>query len=229
MQPKYFAGLDLGQLSDYTALAILEHVGPGERASLPDQTFHVRHLHRYPLGTSYPAIVDDVARLFDLPPLNGEVVLSVDATGVGVAVMDLFQQATRWPKLINHDVITGRPLYAPPHRPKLRLTRLHPITITGGDQVHREGRAYRVPKRDLVGAVQVGLQGMGLKIAPDLEFAETLTRELRDFRVKVSLAGHDSYGVADEWRQGQHDDLVLAVSLAAWTARSVAGTTFMAI
>ena len=226
MQPKYFAGLDLGQLSDYTALAILEHVGPGERATLPEQTFHVRHLHRYPLGTSYPAIVDDVARLFDLPPLNGEVVLSVDATGVGVAVMDLFKQATRWPNVVGH-TIDGAPFYAPPHRPKLRLKRLHPITITGGDQVHRDGRAYRVPKRDLVGAVQVGLQGMGLKIAPELEFAETLTRELRDFRVRVSLAGHDSYGVADEWRQGQHDDLVLAVSLAAWTARN--GSTFSAV
>jgi hypothetical protein len=29
--------------------------------------------------------------------------------------------------------------------------------------------------------------------------------------------GHDSYG---QWREGQHDDLVLAVALAAWWAET---------
>jgi hypothetical protein len=40
-----------------------------------------------------------------------------------------------------------------------------------------------------------------------------LMRELQDFRVKISDQGHDSYGA---WREGAHDDLVLAVAVAAW-------------
>ena len=48
--------------------------------------------------------------------------------------------------------------------------------------------------------------------------APVLKAELENFRVKISLAGHDTYaaGAGDEWRQGAHDDLVLAVALACW-------------
>jgi hypothetical protein len=38
-------------------------------------------------------------------------------------------------------------------------------------------------------------------------------RELQQFQVKVTAAAHETFGV---WRDGQHDDLVLAVALACW-------------
>jgi hypothetical protein len=42
----------------------------------------------------------------------------------------------------------------------------------------------------------------------------TLVQELLAFRVKIDpLTAHDSYGA---WREGAHDDLVLAVAVAAW-------------
>ncbi len=50
--PRYTVGLDLGQAKDYTALCVLERHGEAEQA-----VFHARHLERFPLGTSYPAIV----------------------------------------------------------------------------------------------------------------------------------------------------------------------------
>jgi hypothetical protein len=53
-----------------------------------------------------------------------------------------------------------------------------------------------------------------LKIAPQLPEAQTLVREMQTFQVKISLdTAHDSYGA---WREGTHDDLVLAVALALW-------------
>ena len=53
-----------------------------------------------------------------------------------------------------------------------------------------------------------------LKIASGLAEAKTLVAELQNMRVKIDLkTAHDSYGA---WREGQHDDLVLAVALAAW-------------
>jgi hypothetical protein len=90
------------------------------------------------------------------------------------------------------------------------------ITITGGDIAHGEGRQWRVPKRDLVGILQVALQASRLKVAQGLPEASILVNELLNFRVKINLkTAHDSY---EAWREGVHDDLVLSVALACWTA-----------
>jgi hypothetical protein len=60
------------------------------------------------------------------------------------------------------------------------------------------------------------LQGKRLKIAPELTEAATLTRELQSFQVKITDAANDTYGA---WREGAHDDLVLASALSCWGAQ----------
>lgn len=85
--------------------------------------------------------------------------------------------------------------------------------IAGADAEKDERGGWRVPKRDLVGVVQVLIQNQRLRIAAGLPEAEMLLRELEGFRVRISATGHDSYGA---WRDGTHDDLVLAVALASW-------------
>ena len=90
------------------------------------------------------------------------------------------------------------------------------VTIHGGSAVTEEPAdlSFRVPKRDLVAAVQVLLQNSRLKIAPELELAPVLKKELLNFRVKIDpRTAHDSY---EHWREGDHDDLVLATALACW-------------
>ena len=73
---------------------------------------------------------------------------------------------------------------------------------------------YRVPKKDLVGAVQVLMQNARLRVAASLAEAATLRAELQNFRMKQNAAtAHESY---EHWRDGDHDDLVLAVAVAAW-------------
>ena len=42
-----------------------------------------------------------------------------------------------------------------------------------------------------------------------------VARKLGGMRVKISLDGNDKYGA---WREGEHDDLVLAAALACWRA-----------
>ncbi len=65
--------------------------------------------------------------------------------------------------------------------------------------------------------MQVLLQTERLKIASRLKEAQTLTAELLAFKVSISLKGHDSYGNDQgSWRENPHDDLVLAVAMAAW-------------
>ena len=112
----------------------------------------------------------------------------IDATGVGAPIADMFRQK--------------------------QLSFL-PVIITGADQVSSDQRAVRVPKRDLISTLQVLLQTKKLKIAGSLPEAQILIEELLNFQVKISVTGHDSYGA---WREGTHDDLILATSLACWAS-----------
>jgi hypothetical protein len=58
------------------------------------------------------------------------------------------------------------------------------------------------------------LQNGRLRVASGLPETETLKKELLNFRVKIDpRTAHDSY---EHWRESEHDDLVLAVSMAAW-------------
>lgn len=195
----FVVGLDLGQAQDYTAVAVLERIEPpppqpsrvrgwGPRPTEEEArpTYHCRHLERLPLGTPYPAVARHVRNLLTVPALGDAPALAVDATGVGRPVVDL-----------------------------LREHGLEPVsvTITGGDVVVREPPGWRVPKRELVSAVQVQLQTGRLKFAERLPLVPVLVRELLAFRVKISELGHDSYGA---WREGSHDDLVLALAVAVW-------------
>ena len=114
--------------------------------------------------------------------------LIVDNTGVGLAVTDLL---------------------------KKKGLRFKAITITGGDKTHGVvGGKYRVPKRDLVSALEVPFHTGRLKIAEGLELWPALKEELLNFRRKIDLrTAHDSY---EHWRETDHDDLVLATALACW-------------
>ena len=184
---KFYVGLDLGQSRDYTALCVAEKVPP---EGSDDYELHVRHLERF-RDVLYPDVAERVSRLMDVPPLRDNAALTIDATGVGAAVVDMLRRAG-----LTFDA----------------------VTITGGDTESQSGYdSYRVPKRDLVGNLQVLLQSGRLKIARSLEHAETLRAELLNFRVKINVAtAHDSY---EAWREGDHDDLVLAAALAAWKAQ----------
>lgn len=97
------------------------------------------------------------------------------------------------------------------------------ITITGGDAVSspRAG-IYRVPKRDLASAVYNLLEGGRLRVA-DLPESRILRAELQNFRVKIKPSGHDTYGAGAgaEWREGEHDDMVLSVACAAWVGEAL--------
>jgi len=89
------------------------------------------------------------------------------------------------------------------------------VLIAAGDAVSEEAGRRRVPKRDLAGVLQVLLQTRRLKIAEALPEAKILASEREAFQVKITAAANDQYGA---WREGQHDDLVLAVALACWWA-----------
>ncbi|HZS05318.1 MAG TPA: hypothetical protein VFD58_10830 [Blastocatellia bacterium] len=186
----FFVGVDLGQAQDSTAVVVLQRQGSGK-----DALHQVVQMKRYPLGTAYPEIVKDLAKKLAMAPADTNLIL--DATGVGRAVVDLVRAH---PGLI------------------ARSDHIHAVTITGGDTENREGNYWRVPKRNLVAAIQVLLQSQRLKVAAGLPETQLLVNELQNFKVKITENAHDTYGT---WRDGQHDDLVLAASLACWFANRV--------
>lgn len=187
---RFVTGLDLGQSRDYTAIAVLER--SRVPSAIPDERgedhYAVRHLERMPLGTSYTAVCDHLVKLFAKPPLS-ETMLAVDETGVGRPVVDLLDTSR-----IQADI--------------------RPITITGGHEAHRgELMGWKVPKKCLVSTMQVLLQARRLTVAKSLAFAPVLVEELRNFQVKITESAHETFGA---WREGSHDDLVLAIACAAW-------------
>ena len=65
-------------------------------------------------------------------------------------------------------------------------TPLYPVLITAGDHTSQERGIWHVPKRALVGQLQVCLQSERLKVAATLPEAATLTRELLNFKIKIT-------------------------------------------
>ena len=88
------------------------------------------------------------------------------------------------------------------------------VLITGGTAETRDGMTCSVPKLTLVSRLQALLHEGRLKILRELDEAETLVRELQDFRVEFTAAGHLTFNA----RSGKHDDLVLALAIAVWRA-----------
>jgi hypothetical protein len=215
-QRHFYMGVDLGQAQDFTAITIAERLY--ERREIPPSNdyeaaklhfgdplpvkttaiYRVGHLERMPLGTPYPAQVDRIKERFT--ELRGprivtgegshhenRVDLIVDATGVGRPVVDMLKQSG---------------------------LRVVPVVITGGDSETRSDGFYRIPKRNLVSAGQVLLQTKRLHVHPSLQLVDTLLKELQAFKVTITNRGHDTYG--NDWRENDHDDLVLSTLLAVW-------------
>jgi len=199
---KYTVGVDLGQTTDPTAIAVIEREEiPGGRLRgvgqiLGTKKLVLRHLERLPLGKSYVDQVGYVNSLMSRPPLSMPPVadLVIDQTGVGRAVFDLFKATGLSPK---------------------------GVTITGGEAIGYSNGGYRVPKAVLVSLLQARLHSGDLEIAGDLPDLPALKAELQNFRVGFTGAGHMTFNA----RVGTHDDLVLAVAIALWFAETRGGSS----
>ena len=121
--------------------------------------------------------------------------LVVDATGVGKPVVDML-----------HPSGLGCWMTA--------------VTITSGDKQHArsgEGSSMNVPKQNLMAGLQLALDQEELRIAKKMPSTGTLTRELLDVRMARREFGGNQYGAEGA---GKHDDLVIALALAVWRAKT---------
>src|SRR5262249_24002974 len=89
------------------------------------------------------------------------------------------------------------------------------VSITAGSEITPVGRdRWHVSKSELISGVDALLHDGRLKFAAALTEAGHLKDELKDFRRKITDAGRSTYAA----RTGRHDDLILAIAIAAWWA-----------
>jgi len=203
---RWILGLDIGQAVDPTAIAVIEHTrgvldsntplerhtGTGTRPQVPAERLDVRHLERLALGTSYPAVVAHVKDLLARPPLCGDGRL-------------------KSAELVIDETGVGRAVGDVFVAAGLRPIR---VSITAGNEVSCAHGRWHVAKTALISVVDAMLHTGTLRFAAALTAAGAMREELLDFRRHLGAAGRATYAA----RANKHDDLVLAVAVAAWWA-----------
>jgi hypothetical protein len=186
---RYFFGLGLGKLVDYSALAIVESIPvPGDVRPL----LHVRELYRWDKGTDYQRIVADTAALMR-PVSPGLRALVVDGTGVGDAVVEQFEHVRLDPiAVVLHGGKNTTHMGRRWHCPRESLLAVLVVAL--------EQHTLRVLR--------------GLPMAPSL-LEELDAMPTRPLAPEPSQAT-DAYSAG---RQLPNDDLVFAVALACWWAQ----------
>jgi hypothetical protein len=184
MSARYVLGLDLGKQTDYAAATLLE---------TSSRRLRVRAVKRWPLGTPYTVVVDDVRVRLASPALeDARVTLAIDGTGVGSAVYDLLRRSPIAAALISVVITSGRKAKRDP----------------------RDAHVWHVPKAQLVEAVRAALASGRLEVAAGAPGAELLTGELQAFEVHLTKRGNETWGA----RRGAHDDVLLSLAIALWAA-----------
>jgi hypothetical protein len=182
---EYCAGLDLGQSADFSVLTQLVW-----DANEGEPTYTVWDVKRWPLQTRYSQVADDVREALARIPGQRRPALAADKTGVGASVLELFSEYE-----------TAFDLF--------------PVLITGGAAVTRDGRGWHVAKRELVSVLVMLFTSGRLKINPEVPLASVLAGELRDFTLRLTRSGTETFQAMTERVK---DDCVMSLSLACWIA-----------
>lgn len=115
----------------------------------------------------------------------GRPTVFVDATGVGLPVVDVLKAAVTAATIV-------------------------PVFFTHGDRRTEENGEVRLGKAFLVSRLQALLQTGRLHLPRTAE-AQALAKELDEYEIRVSEDANDRYGA---FKVGSHDDLVTALGLA---------------
>jgi hypothetical protein len=193
--PRYFMGVDLGQSNDHTAIAVLRRV---QFLRTDDASA------RNPRWTEHKPSVFQLGFLERVPlrtpyPAIVQYVKRLLASPMFTGQIDLAIDQTGVGAPVADLFKSGGVTFAG-------------VMITGGDSESSEGNVYKVPKMTLVSRLQALLHEGRLQIQKELPEATELVKELQDFRVRFTESGHMTFGA----REGRHDDLVLALAMAAW-------------
>ena len=206
--PSFVVGVDIGKVQDSTAAVVLDR--------LPDGHINGVGLWRSTPNDAYATQAAAVVDLVERYRQYGPCAVYVDVTnGIGTEAVTLFDQQLR---------AAGVSVWF--------------VHITGGIKTVLDSRTWRVPKSDLVGALQVVTQRVGggdpllrmLAANPawgehrareHMELRHALLAEMGGFKMTAKDSGRVSYD--NDVRVSKHDDLVLGLAIGVWAARLPSG------
>jgi hypothetical protein len=179
-------GLDVGKEHDPAALAVLQATGVPPGSHRPH--WKALELGNVELGTAYLALAEMTAELGrSFAEAGYPVVVTIDATGIGAAVVEL----------------------ARAHDPELHIVA---VTISSGRVLTHHGPDdYVVGKHRLTEVLQVALEHQRLAL-PDTAGGALTRAQLERFTAVPTATGYQRLEAATG-----HDDLVLTLELALWT------------
>ncbi len=129
-----------------------------------------------------------------------------EGTGVGLAIVDLFKDM---PEVLRQRLSQAPTWPVPASYRPIALT-----LVPGRQTTGVSATEWHVPKRDVVLGLQVAVQQGRVQVAQGLPLAPMFDKEISNFEFRVSArSGDDQYGA---WREGEYDDLLLAVAIAVW-------------
>ena len=189
----FYLGIDLGQQHDHTAIAIIQRTltNTGRR----------NHYDYQPIFETQFSL----AHIEQFPT----------GTPYTEIVEFLRKLMQREPLIHRTDLIVdasgvGRPIYEQIAARVKYVHRKFDITITGGPNANNNN----IPKRDLIATLQLAMETGQLLIPATLPNRTAFTEELANFKSRIRQSGHTQF----EAPAREHDDMVIAVSLAAWRA-----------
>jgi hypothetical protein len=194
--PDYFVGYDLGKSEDYTARAVLRRTYNGRvtETGFYDFDLDCVQVEQIALGTPYTQVVADA---FEFVTSHyafagaSAVRLVIDATGVGTGVVEMFQERFgHFHSSIGPEIVA--------------------VLITcGAGKPIREGRVWHIPKCEVVMSTYAALASGRLRIDPRIKHAKMLKHELANYQTKTTESARTQFAA----REGQHDDLIMALCL----------------
>ncbi len=201
LKRRYHVGLDFGKRQDHSALAVVEEcvwaTGEVDRISYAPEMKKLavlRAVERMGKGMDYLRVLERVRELLVSKALrNEEVVLALDATGVGEPLFELIME-----------------MFWKVKEERGKWLNLAAVVFSNGHKTRWEDYHAFVPKNTLMEGLHLGLERGELRLAEGIAGVEELRRELRN--MKREMGRKDARWVS----AGEHDDMVMALALAAW-------------
>ncbi len=156
-------GVDIGQKRDPTAICVAQVV---LRGAIWHYLIHL--LERLPLGTSYPEVANRIVEIIDRSERTaGERPrVFIDATGVGLPVVDLVQE---------------------------RFQSAVAVYFTSGNRRYESRGRVSLGKAWMVSRLQALIRGHRIHL-PRVAEGRVLAAELHNFEMRVDQNAHDRYG-----------------------------------
>lgn len=211
---KYVIALDVGQVQDPCAIQVWRATQVQANAQDPLDE-RIRYLLKDDLimqykimDTKYKTICKFAHDLMEREDMHEQSVLVFDATGVGRALKETFQEMGVKSMVPVVYTAGGKVNYVYRDMDDRRFNTANGqfLNFHVLDEVH-------VPKADMVDAARIALEHNEVRVAPNLPYAKDFELQLRNFTGQMRPNGYVAYNNADE---NVHDDLVNCFMIRSW-------------